>query len=87
MNAIIVIGLTTAGLLAGTGLTFLILVRAGIGRQERAASLASRPRGLAAALTRRVLDLHASPPGTPRQRRNEGADAGRRSRGTRSGTP
>lgn len=86
MNAII-IGLATAGFLASTGLTFLILVRAGIRRQERAASLTSKPHGLAAALTRRVLDLHASPPGTSRQRHNEGADAGRRSRGTRSGTP
>ena len=40
----------------------LALLRAGIRRQERAASLASAPRGLTAALARRVLGLYASQP-------------------------
>jgi hypothetical protein len=37
----------------------LAVLRAGVRRQERAASLACRPRGLSAAIARRVFGLHA----------------------------
>lgn len=43
----------------------LALLRAGIRRQERAASLASQPHGLSAAIARRVLGLYASKPAEP----------------------
>jgi hypothetical protein len=43
-------------------MTLLALLRAGIRRQERATSLASEPRGLSAAVARRVLGLYASQP-------------------------
>ena len=56
----IAFGLAIA-LLAAT-VILLALLRAGIRRQERATSLASEPRGLSAAITRRVLGLYASQP-------------------------
>ena len=37
----------------------LVVLRAGVWRQERAASLACRPRGLSAAIARRVFGLYA----------------------------
>ena len=40
----------------------LAVLRAGMWRQERAASLACRPRGLSAALARRVFGLYAHLP-------------------------
>ena len=40
----------------------LAVLRAGIRRQERAASLTCQPAGLSAALARRVLGLHALKP-------------------------
>jgi len=40
----------------------LAVVRAGIRQQERAGSLTRRPRGLSAAITRRVCCLHARVP-------------------------
>ena len=43
----------------------LALLRAGIRHQERAASLASEPCGLSAAIARRVLGLYASAPAEP----------------------
>ena len=56
----IAFGLAIA-LLAAT-VILLALLRAGIRRQERATSLASEPRGLSAAIARRVLGLYASQP-------------------------
>jgi len=55
-------------ILAGLALTIvafvvpLAVLRAGIWRQEHAASLACRPRGLSAALARRVFGLYAHLP-------------------------
>ena len=37
----------------------LAVLRAGVWQQERAASLASRPRGLSAVIARHVFGLHA----------------------------
>lgn len=56
----IALGLTIALLI--TTVIMLALLRAGIRRQERATSLASQPRGLSAAIARRVLGLYASTP-------------------------
>ena len=57
------------GILAGLALTLIIafvvpltVLRAGIWRQERAASLTCRPRGLSAAIARRVFGLYAHLP-------------------------
>jgi hypothetical protein len=60
MNATIIAGLAAASLLAAAGSLFLMLIRIGIARQERVGSLITRPRGICAALTRRILSLHAS---------------------------
>jgi hypothetical protein len=62
MNALLIGCLTAAGVSAGGVLALLVVVRVGIGRQERAGSLAIRPGGFSAALCRRMLALHASPP-------------------------
>jgi len=43
----------------------LAVLRAGTWRQERAASLTCRPRGLSAAIARRVFGLYAHRPDTP----------------------
>jgi heme A synthase len=59
----IVIGLAIA--LFAAAVILLALLTAGIRRQERAASLASEPRGLSAAIARRVLGLYASAPAEP----------------------
>jgi len=40
----------------------LVVLRAGIRQQEQAGSLTRRPRGLSAAITRRVCCLHARLP-------------------------
>jgi cytochrome c oxidase assembly factor CtaG len=40
----------------------LAVLRAGVWRQERAASLTSRPRGLSTAIARRVFGLYAHLP-------------------------
>ena len=51
-----------AGLAAIVIITFVVplaVLRAGVWRQERAASLACRPRGLSAAIARRVFGLYA----------------------------
>ena len=48
--------------LLAAAVAMLVLLRAGIRRQERAASLASEPCSLSAAITRRVLGLHVSSP-------------------------
>ncbi len=56
-------------IVAGIALTLIIafvipltVLRAGIWRQERAASLTCRPRGLSAAIARRVFGLYAHLP-------------------------
>ena len=53
----------------------LAVVAIGIRRQERACSLSIRPRGRTAAVTRKLLDLHAAPqasnPGPGRSDRAE----------------
>ena len=54
----------------------LAILRAGIRRQDRAASLTSRPSGLSAAVARRVLGLHASLPARPAQPADPGRQAG-----------
>jgi hypothetical protein len=56
------IALGLAIVLLITIVILLALLRAGIRRQERAASLASEPCGLTAAIARRVLGLYASQP-------------------------
>jgi hypothetical protein len=43
-------------------LVMLAILRAGIRQQEQAGSLTCRPRGLSAAVTRRVCGLHARLP-------------------------
>ena len=51
-----------AGLAATVIITFVVplaVLRAGVWQQERAASLACRPRGLSAAIARRVFGLYA----------------------------
>ena len=40
----------------------LAVLAIGIRRQERVGSLSTRPRGVSAAITRRMLDLHTAPP-------------------------
>jgi hypothetical protein len=47
----------------------LAIVVIGIRRQERAGSLSIRPPGVTAALTRKLLDLHAGPQANSRARR------------------
>jgi hypothetical protein len=58
--------LLLVGAVVGASITLvtivLIVVTAGIHRQEHAASLTHRPRSLSAALARRVLGLHTSGP-------------------------
>ncbi len=54
-----------AGLAATVVITFVVplaVLRAGVWRQEHAASLACRPRGLSAAIARRVFGLYAHLP-------------------------
>ena len=46
----------------------LAIVAIGIRRQERAGSLSIRPPGVTAALTRKLLDLHAGPQANSRAR-------------------
>jgi hypothetical protein len=52
--------------LAGTVIIIFVIplavLRAGVWRQERAASLACRPRGISAAIARRVFGLYAHLP-------------------------
>jgi hypothetical protein len=58
-------GTVLAGLAATVIITFVVplaVLRAGIWRQERAASLTCRPRGLSAAIARRVFGLYAHLP-------------------------
>ncbi len=76
----IIIGLSSAALIAATAITLLILLRIGIHHQERSGSLNGRPKSLSAALARRVLDLHACPPADAQRRgANDRADASRKS--------
>jgi hypothetical protein len=49
-------------LLVVAAVAVLAMLRAGIRRQERAASLTCQPHGLSAALARRILGLHARKP-------------------------
>jgi hypothetical protein len=77
--------LTITAIPAVAGLAVLILLRIGIARQERAGSLASRPRGLSAALTQRILDLHACPPDPADQRRGQDVKRPRTDDRTKSG--
>jgi hypothetical protein len=53
----------------------LAVVAIGIRRQERAGSLSIRPPGMTAALTRKLLDLHAGPQATGRARRQTPLEA------------
>ncbi len=53
----------------------LAVVAIGIRRQERAGSLSIQPPGLTAALTRKLLDLHAGPQANSRARRQTPVEA------------
>jgi hypothetical protein len=69
------------------GVAFLALLRIGIARQERASSLTAKPRGLSAALARRVLGLHAEPPCRASQVRSGWRERVPSTRGRKPGTP
>lgn len=60
---IILVGLTALVITIVVGP--VVLVSAGIHRQERAGSLTSQPSGLLALLTARVLGLHTCLPASP----------------------
>jgi hypothetical protein len=57
-----------------TIVVMLAVLRAGIRQQEDAGSLTRRPRGLSAAITRRVCCLHARLPERAIGRRSDPAD-------------
>ncbi len=60
-----------------TVVVLLAVLRAGIWQQERAGSLTRRPRGLSAAIARRVFGLHAR---LPERAGDHPADPARRTR-------
>ena len=73
----ILIGLTVTVIIAFVVL--LAVLRAGIWQQQRAGSLTRRPRGLSAAISRRVFGLYARLPeraADRRPRRPGGPDSG-----------
>ncbi len=74
-------------IVAITVVAFLAFLRTGIARQERSTTLTTRPRGLTAALARRILGMHAEPPrpaSRPRPRQRERAHS---AHSRKAGTP
>ena len=62
----VLIGLTLAVIvILLTLLALLVIIRAGIRRQERGACLICHPPGLTAAITRRMLNMNFRAPDTP----------------------
>jgi hypothetical protein len=86
MNAIS-FWLAAAAIVPGADIAFLIMLRIGIAQQKNASSLASRPHALSASLARRLLALHACPPGRAGQGRDQAAERPHSPQPTRSGTP
>ena len=65
------IGLTLAVIVILLALlALLVIMRAGIRRQERAACLICHPRGLTAAIARRMLRMHFQAPHSAHERRH-----------------